>query len=101
MRSDSVLFSNPFIPQIGNEPKVIGAAFDKANQTKPSSPIEGNNGVYMLKVNTIGAVPSMNADVNAQRRSIEAQLRQYAAYSTPEALRKSAKIKDNRREAGY
>jgi peptidyl-prolyl cis-trans isomerase D len=101
MTSDSVLYANPFIPQIGNEPKVIGSAFNKAYQGKASGPIEGNNGVYMLKVNSIGAVPSANADVNAQRRSVEMQLRQYAAYSTPEALRKSAKIKDKRREAGY
>lgn len=101
MTSDSVLYANPFIPQIGNEPKVIGSAFNKAYQGKASAPIEGNNGVYMLKVNSIGAVPSANADVNAQRRSVEMQLRQYAAYSTPEALRKSAKIKDKRREAGY
>lgn len=101
LNTDSVLFSNPFIPQVGNEPKVIGSAFNKAYQTRMSPPIEGNNGVYLVKVNSIGAVPSANADVNAQRRSIEAQLRQYAAYSTPDALRKSAKIKDNRREAGY
>jgi peptidyl-prolyl cis-trans isomerase D len=101
MRADSVLFSNPFIPQIGNEPKVIGSAFDKAYQTRASSPIEGNNGIYMVKVNNIGAVPSAFADVNAQRKMAEMQLRQFASYSTPEALRKSAKITDKRRDAGY
>lgn len=101
MNADSVLFSNPFIPQMGNEPKVIGASFNKAYQNKPSEPIDGNNGVYVLKVNTLGAVPSASADVNAQKRSMEMQLRQYASYSTMESLRRSAKIKDNRRAVGY
>jgi hypothetical protein len=38
----------------------------------------------------------MNVDLNAQKKAVEAQLRQYANFSTMEALRKSAKIEDNR-----
>jgi hypothetical protein len=36
-----------------------------------------------------------------QKKSQEMQLKQFASYSTIESLRKAAKIKDTRREAGY
>lgn len=98
---DSVYFSNPFVPDLGSEPKVIGAAFNKSMVGKVSEPIEGNNGVFLLKVESIGAVSAANADVMMQKRAMEMQLKQYAGFGTMEALRKSAKIKDTRREAGY
>jgi peptidyl-prolyl cis-trans isomerase D len=98
---DSVYFSNPFVPDLGSEPKVIGAAFNKSMVGKVSEPIEGNNGVFLLKVESIGAVSAANADVMMQKRAMEMQLKQYAGFGTMEALRKSAKVKDTRREAGY
>jgi peptidyl-prolyl cis-trans isomerase D len=52
--TDSTLTMNAqIINGIGNEPKLIGAAFNKAFQSKPSEPITGNNGVYVMKVNSI------------------------------------------------
>jgi len=99
--ADTIRFIDPFVPNLGNEPKVIGAAFNKSNQTKISAPIEGQNGVYVIKVNQVGALPAANADLTMQKKSQEAQLKQFAGYSTLESLRKSAKIKDTRREAGY
>ena len=99
--ADTIRFIDPFVPNLGNEPKVIGSAFNKSNQTKISAPIEGQNGVYVIKVNQVGALPAANADLSMQKKSQEAQLKQFAAYSTLESLRKSAKIKDTRREAGY
>jgi peptidyl-prolyl cis-trans isomerase D len=99
--ADTIRFIDPFVPNLGNEPKVIGAAFNKSNQTKISAPIEGQNGVYVIKVNPVGALPAANADLSMQKKSQEAQLKQFAGYSTLESLRKSAKIKDTRREAGY
>ena len=101
LQSDSVLFSNPFIPDLGNEPKVIGASFNKNLLNKVSEPIEGTNGVFLIKANSQSAQPSANADVNLQKKAQEAQLRQYSSFSTLESLRKSAKIEDGRRLAGY
>jgi peptidyl-prolyl cis-trans isomerase D len=75
---------------------VIGAAFSKSLVNKVSAPIEGSNALFVLQVRQIGATSSMNADINAQKKAVEAQLRQYANFSTMEALRKSAKIEDNR-----
>ena len=94
--ADSIQFSNPYVPEIGNEPKVIGAAFNKSLVNKVSEPIEGSNALFVIGVRQIGAASSMNADITAQKKAVEAQLRQYANFSTMEALRKSAKIEDNR-----
>ena len=100
-QADTVRFADPFIPNLGSEPKVIGAAFDKSNLSKVSGAIEGQNGVYYIKVNQTGALPSANLNPEQQRSSMEAQLKQFAGFSTIEALRKSAKIEDKRREAGF
>jgi peptidyl-prolyl cis-trans isomerase D len=94
--ADSIQFSTPYVPEIGNEPKVIGAAFNKSLVNKVSEPIEGSNALFVIGVRQIGAVSSMNTDITAQKKAVEAQLRQYANFSTMEALRKSAKIEDNR-----
>lgn len=99
--ADTIRFTDPFVPNLGSEPRVIGAAFDKNNQAKVSAPIEGNTGVFFIKVNQTGALPAANANLELQKKNQEMQLKQFANYSTMEALRKSAKIKDTRREAGY
>jgi peptidyl-prolyl cis-trans isomerase D len=99
--ADTIRFADPFVPNLGNEPKVIGAAFNKNNQAKVSSPIEGTNGVFVIKVNQNGALPAANANLEMQKKSQEMQLKQFASYSTLESLRKAATIKDTRREAGY
>ena len=99
--ADTVRFADPFVPNLGNEPKVIGAAFNKNNQAKVSGPIEGTNGVFVIKVNQNGALPAANANLDMQKKSQEMQLKQFASYSTLESLRKAATIKDTRREAGY
>ena len=96
LSADSIQFATPYVPEIGNEPKVIGAAFSKALTNKVSEAIEGSNALFFVQVKQIGAVSSMNVDINAQKKAVEAQLRQYANFSTMEALRKSAKIEDNR-----
>jgi peptidyl-prolyl cis-trans isomerase D len=96
LNADSIQFSTPYVPEIGNEPKVIGAAFSKSLVNKVSEPIEGSNALFFVQVRQIGAASSMNVDINAQKKAVEAQLRQYANFSTMEALRKSAKIVDNR-----
>ena len=101
MNADSVMFANPFIPDLGNEPRVIGAAFNKSLVNKVSDPIEGMNGVFIVRVNRLGAMPSQNVDVMMQKKAQESQLKQYANFSTMEALRKSAKIEDSRMKAGY
>lgn len=98
---DTVKFGDPFVPGLGSETKVIGAAFNKKNLSTISEVIEGQNAAYLIKVKQVGSLPNAVVDFTAQRSAIQQQLKQYAGYSTMEALKKSTKIVDKRREAGY
>lgn len=98
---DTLRFGDAFIPNIGPEQKVIGAAFNKANQGKVSAPIDGNSGVFVVKTNNIGALPNLGVDPEAQRKAVTQQMRQMASYGLFESLKKAASIKDTRREAGF
>ncbi len=100
-RVDTLRFADPFVPNLGTETKVIGAAFDKKNLSNISKAIDGQNGVFFVSVNQIGSLPSSVVDVSAQQKAINNQLRQYAGYSTMEGLKTATKIEDKRREAGY
>jgi len=98
---DTLRFGDAFIPNVGPEPKVIGASFNKANQGKVSAPIAGNSGVFTVQVNSVGAVSNLGIDPEGQRKAMVQQLRQYASYGAFESLKKAATIKDTRREAGF
>lgn len=98
---DTVKFNDPYVPGLGSETKVIGAAFNKKNLSNISEVIEGQSGAYFIKVNRVGALPNATVDLVGQKKAIEQQMKQFAVYSTMESLKKSTKIVDNRREAGY
>jgi peptidyl-prolyl cis-trans isomerase D len=82
------------IPGIGNEPKLVGAAFNKAYLNKPSPPIAGIAGVFVITAKSQGAkaatqdLASFEADLVNRTRSV--------LYRTNIGLKKVAKIKDNR-----
>jgi len=92
--ADSINFNYSLIPGIGNEPKIVGAAFNKALLNKPSAPIAGNAGVFVISVKSQGAkaatqdLASFEADLLNRTRSV--------VYRTNIGLKKVAKIKDNR-----
>lgn len=96
LNADSVRFSSPFIPNIGQEPKVIGAAFNKAYQSAVSAPIAGNGAVFVIKTESVGAVADGGANAEEQRKASMLQIRQSAGFRAVDALRKSADVKDQR-----
>jgi peptidyl-prolyl cis-trans isomerase D len=93
---DSVRFSGN--SKLGYEYKIIGAAFNPANIGKVvTEPIEGTSGVYVLRVDNVTATPVETANIEEQRKALQAQARQAAMYSQPsQTLRLAAKIKDRR-----
>ncbi|MBA4166114.1 MAG: SurA N-terminal domain-containing protein [Chitinophagaceae bacterium] len=97
-KADSILFGSPFIPNVGQEPRVIGASFDKSFTSKPSGPIAGNGGVFIIKVDNVSAITTTAAD--AQQQQMQMQQSQQRAFSDPrmvsEILKKTVKITDNR-----
>jgi PPIC-type PPIASE domain. len=96
MRADSIQFNSSFIPNVGNELKVLGASFNKDYQAKVSPPIKGEMGVFVIKVENIFAVPNPGFDVKQQQQSMQQQLGGMAGYRTLEVMKKAADIEDNR-----
>ncbi|HEX8357182.1 MAG TPA: peptidylprolyl isomerase [Segetibacter sp.] len=96
LNADSVSFSQPFIPNIGNEPKVAGAAFNKNIQGKISEPIAGNTGVFVVKGGSMVALPNTSMRAEDLRKQLEMQQKQMGGFRSIEALKKAADIKDNR-----
>jgi peptidyl-prolyl cis-trans isomerase D len=96
--ADSLRFSGARNSALGYESKVIGAAFNPANKGKVvPEPLDGQAGVYVLRVDNVSTTPVETANIEDQRRMMEMQARQAIMYRPPtEALRKDATIKDNR-----
>jgi peptidyl-prolyl cis-trans isomerase D len=93
-RVDSLNFASPFVPGIGAEPKVIGAAFNKALIGKNTAAIEGVSGVFAVRPENIGAGAAMQ-DATALKGTL-LQAAQSSIFRGFEAIKKSAKITDNR-----
>ncbi|WP_207511258.1 peptidylprolyl isomerase [Longitalea luteola] len=96
LKADSVVFNSNFIPNVGNELKVLGASFNKEYQAKVSPPIKGEIGVFVIKVDNISAVPNPNFDAKAQQAAMQQQMGTMIGYRAIEIMKKSADIKDNR-----
>ena len=93
--ADSIYFSSFVVPELGNEPQFIGAAFNKQLQNKISSPIAGNTGVFVVKSGGVSGIASIGQTAEAQKAQIEQMLKQQAAEEVT-VLRKAADIKDYR-----
>jgi len=93
-RADSLSFNYSMVPGVGNEPKLLGAAFNKSLINKVSAPIAGNTGVFVVSVNNLGAKPAQQDlafftdELLNRTRSV--------FYRTNLALKKVATIVDNR-----
>ena len=96
LRADSVVFGSTFIPNVGNELKVLGASFNKDYQSKVSAPIKGEMGVFVIKVDNITAVPNPNFDAKQQQQALQQQQGAMVGYRTFEIMKKAANIKDYR-----
>jgi peptidyl-prolyl cis-trans isomerase D len=96
LRADSLSFFSPFIPGVGMEPKVTGAAFNPAVKGKSSEPIAGNTAVFVIRTETVGLQPAGNAAYNDRRLQMEGGMKQNAANAALQSLRNAAKVKDRR-----
>jgi peptidyl-prolyl cis-trans isomerase D len=96
LRADSISFFSPFIPGVGMEPKVTGAAFNPAAKGKSSEPIVGNTAVFVIRTENVGLQPAGNAAYSDRRLQMEAGLKQSASNTTVQSLRNAAKVKDRR-----
>jgi peptidyl-prolyl cis-trans isomerase D len=93
--ADSLSFGAYVVPAIGNEPKFIGAAFNKQLLNKMSSPIAGNAGVFVVQSAGVFAAASIGQTAELQKQQLEQMLKQQASQAIT-ALRKAADIEDDR-----
>jgi peptidyl-prolyl cis-trans isomerase D len=95
-KADSIYFSSPSINGI-NEGKVVGAAFDKQLAGKPASaPIADRVGVFVIKVENVGARSNPEADIRQQRFMQEQQEKNQLFRGFMESFSRRATIKDYR-----
>ena len=93
----SIVFNGRIIYNIGDEPKLVGAIFNKENQSKVSAPIMGKTGVYLFKVNSLGTKTADTPEQASQKRTQKiTELRNQVSSGWFEGLKKQATIKDNR-----
>ena len=86
-------FRSYSVPGAGSEPALIAAA-TVAKQGVVSSPVKGNNGVYLVYVNGITTNDSQDLKLLQERLTSTYQMR--GSYEAYEALRKSANVVDKR-----
>jgi peptidyl-prolyl cis-trans isomerase D len=95
--ADSIRFAGQPSMNLGFEPKVIGASFNKANVGKViSEPIAGTQGVYVVRVDNLSNTPVQAANVDEARKMRFMQAKQQAQFQSLQALREDATIKDYR-----
>jgi peptidyl-prolyl cis-trans isomerase D len=98
LKAENVNFATPFVENIGFEPRVVGAIFNKAwGVGKVSAPIEGNAGVFVVKVD--GFTPNTQAVdplsmATQYEQTVKGTLDQGGQLY--EVLKKLNKIEDNR-----
>lgn len=94
--ADSISFQAFVIPAIGNEVKVVGAAFNQQLKGKISAPIAGNSAVFVIRGENIYAIASLGGGPDMLRQQLETQLKSQVGYRSMNALRLAADVKDYR-----
>ncbi|MEJ7738897.1 MAG: peptidylprolyl isomerase [Chitinophagaceae bacterium] len=95
-KADTISFSSPVIPNLGQEAKVIGASFNKQFKGKMSPPIAGNGGVFIIRTDNVSARPNENTNLEQQRNGILMQIKAMSGTRSVDALKKAAEVDDFR-----
>jgi peptidyl-prolyl cis-trans isomerase D len=90
----NITFSQSFIPGLGNEPEVLGLLYGM-EAGKTSKPIIGNSGVFVAQL-VSKTEPQPIADYAAVKQQISSEMQGAVNQTIFEAMKKNAKIKDNR-----
>ncbi len=95
--ASAVNMENPLIPGAGNEPKVVGAAF-ALNKDETSQPIEGQKGVYVIKLTQKTEAPALASYKNEALKETQKRMQklQNPKNDVVEALKEAKDIEDNR-----
>lgn len=91
--ANDINFQSYSIPGVGNEPAVVGAA-SILEVNKVSGPIQGNSGVYVVKVTSERT--GVQQDLASEKFKLSASMNYRVNSEAFEALREYAKIVDKR-----
>ncbi|SEM39188.1 peptidyl-prolyl cis-trans isomerase D [bacterium A37T11] len=91
---ENVVFSNPIIPGVAQENRVVGTLFG-LQPKKLSAPIAGNQGVYVAQVNNF-VNPQAPENVQNLKLQMQQGIRQQISGATFRVLLEKADITDNR-----
>ncbi|MVT07130.1 peptidylprolyl isomerase [Chitinophaga tropicalis] len=95
-KAEGINFGSPFIASMGYEPRVVGAIYNPAwGPGKISAPVEGNAGVYVLRVDAFQ--PTTQAqDAKSVSRAYEQSVASALDQQLFLVLKKLSKVEDNR-----
>lgn len=99
MSADTVRQEGLSSQSIGQEKRILGAAFTKGAVGKVLGPIQGFDGVYFIKVKNVTPAATSVADplsISQERNMQTGQLMQNLGRALPAILEKKAKVVDNR-----
>ncbi|MDW8345611.1 MAG: SurA N-terminal domain-containing protein [Bacteroidia bacterium] len=99
--SNDITFISNYVPNVGQEPEMLGAIFGMANKgliQKVSPVIQGNNAVYVFTIESINnGEPPVDSAIKNGQLSLSSALRfKGDAGQILEALKKKAEIEDTR-----
>ncbi|MBI4945091.1 MAG: peptidylprolyl isomerase [Bacteroidetes bacterium] len=94
MPGEGATFTSYSIPSIGREMNLYGSLFTM-KQGQLSKPVKGETGVYVIKVEKITAAPA-TTDYTAAKTQAKSNYSYRADMEVIDAIKKKAKIKDNR-----
>ncbi|QEC68107.1 peptidylprolyl isomerase [Panacibacter ginsenosidivorans] len=94
--ADSISYQSFVINGVGNEPKILGAAFNKQLQGKASTPIAGMSAVFVVKGESVYAAPSLGLNAEMLRAQLQNQMKQQMGYRSMTAVKDAADIEDYR-----
>lgn len=92
----TITLASQIINGLGVEPKVIGAAFNKNYQSKPSPAFGGSNGVYVIKVNSIQPKTTPTPEELKTQADAKLNMLRGQVGNWYQGLRDQADIKDSR-----
>ncbi len=99
--ANDITFEMNSVPGLGAEPKVIGRTFGM-KQGETSAPIEGNSGVFVVKVTAKTDAPQADEATLANLRDNDrASGRNLFMQRLEPAMEEIGKVKDERYKAGY
>lgn len=91
--ANDISFRSYSVPNAGIEPKMVAIATSLDTDVL-SKPISGNNGVFVLKVNSVSI--EENSNVELQKLQTMTQYKNRANYEAYEALKETANVIDRR-----